>query len=445
MNARNRNPRSKGAYVKMNRIGIALLSALVVLLGGCNDILDLPNPNGPTAATAVTSVDGVIALAVGMQDQFAQAQEDFLVPNSLVTDEWGTDRKSLISYQSLFSGQNLDASYGVIRDPYFNTYRVVRTANTVLASAGSVGMGPGLQAGVTSLAKLFKAMALGQAIQLYEKVPVDVAIEGGVLQTRAVVLDTVISLLESARADVANVADADLAGFRTRVVPSTFDLRNTIDAMLARYYLMDGQYQQAITAANRVSLTVVSQLSFPSPTINPIYNLTSTARLNYIGGLRSFATEAEAGDQRPAYWLDLTTQHTGTPDSLIYTLRRYTLVNDPVPLYLPDEMQLIKAEALARTGDLTQAISLINGVRTQTTGRNTFDPAAGLPALTAVTLNTLDAVLRQIAYERRYELYMQGTRWEDIRRLPQPWVHTITLPYLPLPQGECLTNRNVTC
>jgi hypothetical protein len=242
------------------------------------------------------------------------------------------------------------------------------------------------------------------------------------------------------------VADADLAGFRSRVVPTTFDLRNTIDAMLARYYLIDGQYAQATAAANRVSLTVTSQLAFPSPTINPIYNLTSPARLGYIGGLRSFVTEAEAGDQRPAYWLETTTAAlTGTPDSLIHLLRRYTVVTDPIPLYLPDEMQLIKAEAAARTGDLIGAIALINAVRTQTTGRNAFDPAAGLPALTVLQLPTLEAVLRQIAYERRYELYMQGTRWEDMRRLPQPWAHTITLAYLPMPQGECVANPNAGC
>ena len=61
-------------------------------------------------------------------------------------------------------------------------------------------------------------------------------------------------------------------------------------------------------------------------------------------------------------------------------------------------------------------------------------------ALTATQLPSLDAVLRQIAYERRYELYMQGLRWEDTRRLPVQI--TVTMPYLPLPATECRNNPN---
>ena len=44
---------------------------------------------------------------------------------------------------------------------------------------------------------------------------------------------------------------ADLSGL-TKVLGPGFDLKNTIDAMLARYYLIAGKYQQAIDAAGRV-------------------------------------------------------------------------------------------------------------------------------------------------------------------------------------------------
>jgi hypothetical protein len=110
-------------------------------------------------------------------------------------------------------------------------------------------------------------------------------------------------------------------------------------------------------------------------------------------------------------------------------------------LYLPDEMKLIAAEAHARLGNLPQARILINQVRTQTSS-TVDEPVAGLTARTDAQLATLDAVLRQIAYERRYELYMQGLRWEDTRRLPV--TTSVTMEFLPLPASECRTNTNAS-
>ena len=54
------------------------------------------------------------------------------------------------------------------------------------------------------------------------------------------------------------------------------------------------------------------------------------------------------------------------------------------------------------------------------------------------------AILKQIAYERRYELYMQGTRWEDTRRLGSGG-NTVTFQFLPLPAAECRANPNAGC
>ena len=71
-----------------------------------------------------------------------------------------------------------------------------------------------------------------------------------------------------------------------------FDVRNTIDAMLARYYLFTGQYQQALDAAKRVDLTKVSVLAYPDPAVNPIYNYSSGGRLR--------GTAQELGPKRGA-------------------------------------------------------------------------------------------------------------------------------------------------
>jgi hypothetical protein len=209
---------------------------------------------------------------------------------------------------------------------------------------------------------------------------------------------------------------------------------------------MDGQYAQAVAAADRVNLGVLSELRYPSPTRNPIENL--GFQLRYVGGLRSFVNQAEAGDRRPAYWIQTTTAAlpANPPDTVILALRKYSTPNESFPLYLPDEMRLIKAEALTRQGaaNYGAAADLINQVRTQTTSA-VDEPLAGLAALPLTSLDTEAELLNQIAYERRYELYMQGLRWEDTRRLGTQRTTTPTFEFLPLPVVECQANPQQPC
>jgi len=416
-----------------------LVAAVAAGAAGCS--LELTNPNAPTEETVVSDLDGVLAVAVGMQDQFAQTIDDYMVTNSLVTDEWGTRTASLIAYQSLLTGDNFDDSYLVVLTPWARSYSVIKSANTVLAGADQIGTGSALRAGTVALARLFKAMSYGMLIQQYEQVPIAVTTEGSLPQPRAIVLDTIFALLESARAEIASVSDADLAGFRTRVAGTGFDLRNTIDAMLARYYLIAGRYNDAITAANRVSPTILSVLAYPDPTVNPVQNL--AFGLNYVAGLNSFVTQAEAGDLRPAYWLNTTTAGpAGNPvDTALRFLRKYSTRNESFPLYLPDEMKLIKAEAFARTSRPAEALVLINEVRTQTSSP-LDEPVAGLPPIVLVTQAEM---LAEIARQRRYELYEQGLRWEDTRRFGTALTTTPTLSFLPIPQQECDVNPANPC
>lgn len=116
--------------------------------------------------------------------------------------------------------------------------------------------------------------------------------------------------------------------------------------------------------------------------------------------------------------------------------------------YTTSEVYLIRAEAYARKGQADLAMADVNELR-----RNRFP--AGTPALTITDAN--DA-LKYIIDERRRELYMRGTRWEDLRRLnkePQ-FATTLTHTYqgktyelkpntdryvMPLPDNEIQINN----
>jgi starch-binding outer membrane protein, SusD/RagB family len=424
------------------RSGVALL-ALSVTAAGCDLSLDVVNPNAPVETEVLTSVDGMLALSLGMQDQFASSILVYNRAPGLITDEWGVRTQALEADRSLYTGQAIDAGYGVVSGPYFATYRVARSANLIISSAADLPLAPALQAGLLANAKLFKAMALGMAAQQYERLPLDATIEGGVPVPRAQVFAEVIRLLEEARAHINNVAEADLATFRARASTPNFDLRNTIEAMLARYYLIVGQNQQALDAANNVNLASVSVFTYPSPTVNPIHNY--SFQLNYVMPLRSFVEEAETGDQRVPYWVNTEAAAVvgNPPTSVMLPFQMYSNANDSYHVYLPGEIMLIKAEAYARLNDLDEAREQINLVRTKEASAGL--PGADLPPLTEADLPDQTAILQQIGYERRYELFSQGLRWEDLRRLGGVLGIQPKAQFLPFPESECRSNPNAGC
>ncbi len=431
-----------GATGMRIRFGAAAL-ALLVGVSACE--LDLANPNAPTEEEVLTDLDGVIALAVGLQDQYASSVDTYVRGSALVSDEWGLKVAGLTCDEALLTGEEFDETCGNISAPYYVTYRIIRTANNLIESAPQIErLSPATSSGLVSLGKLFKAMALGSAALNFESIAIDANVEGAVPVPRDQVFDEILRLLESARSDIDGVSDAELATFRDRVTGNAFDIRNTINAMLARYYLIDGQYEQAIQAADRVDLTKLSSFTYPNPGINPIYNYSIAA--DYTAPLWSFVAQAEDGDQRTSFWAisDPEAVFEGQPDSLLTPPVQYSERNASFPVYLPDEMLLIQAEAYTRLGDFDTARDLINQVRTPCAS-GLEEPVACLPALPEAALDTEAELLSQIAYERRYELYLQGLRWEDMRRLDEYIDHEPTLVFFPFPPSECQVNPNVNC
>lgn len=419
----------------------ALSFAAICLLiaGGCD--LNVDNPNALDEDTVFTTDQGLLALVVGMQDRFAENVDGFVQGSALVTDEWGTGTRSLSSYRALLTGELIDPESGVILEPWSGAYDVINLADQVLANAGNVGLSSGAATGVSAVAKTFKGMSFGILGSQFERVILNPDAESPTLSPAAAAIEEAITLLESARTDYGGLSAADRSYLTTRVLGAGFDLGSTIDAMLARYYLEVGDYTNAIAAANRVDLSVRSMLPYPAPDLNPICNL-SECGLQYVFPLASFATQAEPGDGRVAYWVEAASPtFTGTPDSVLIPLARYSGRNEGYLTYVPDEMTLIRAEAQARLGNLQAARDLINEVRTRTT----VEPIAGLPALSAAQLPTLGSILTQILYERRYELYEQGLRWSDVRRLSAYSALLPTIDRYPVPQSECRSNPSLGC
>ena len=441
--------------------GVAV-AALAMAAAGCD--LDLVNPNGPLEREVLSDAELLLTTTAGLQSQFADNFLVFVRAPQLVTDQWSTRPAALPADVSLVRGTP-DPTFGVVADPFAATFRISRSAQLIRQSSAQIaGVSQAQQRGISALSRLLEAMALGYLTQQYERMPVRFDVAGARPVSREEARDTVIALLEQARAEVGALTTAELDAFRTRVLDTSagansgLNLPNTINAMLARYYLFDGRYAEALAAAARVPLTGTGSLSlfqFPATQLNPLFQYMSLGQLRYVGARREFFTDAQAGDARPNFWADrvpsAANTTAGTPDSA-FSFRAYGgSRNDPIPVYLPDEMRLIQAEAQARLGNLAAAAALINQVRSQ--GRSTSgecttsatEPVGCLAPLPAEALDTEAEVFAQILYERRYELFNLGLRWEDLRRLRAFTTERPSVEFLPFPQSECDRNPNAGC
>ena len=426
---------------RLRRLPLVAVALAAFAAGGCD--LDLSNPNAATPEEVFSDIDGVIAVAVGMQDIYAEAVADFVQGSALVSDEWGTRSLALLAWTSLLTGENFEDSYGTVEDPWAASYRVIRAADNLIEGAPEVGLSPTFESAILSLAHLFRGMALGQLYLNYEQAPLAIGEDNPPAVDRAQILEAALAAFDQAETHWAATDPGELTGFNTRVLGPGFDMGATIDAMQARYNLFAGNWQEAMDAAEEVDLTVLSVLTYGGTDQNPIYDLSFDAA--YVAGLQSFVDDAEAGDQRVDFWIDLTAPAPqSNTDTALVQFGQYAAPGDDFPVYLPDEMRLIRAEAHARLDQFAEARTLVNEVRTQCTSAIT-EPVACLAALPATALDTQDELLAQIAYERRYELYSQGLRWEDMRRLDAYIPAEAWLQFLPIPQQECLANTSIDC
>jgi hypothetical protein len=398
-------------------IRLCVAGVAAAALGACS--LDLENPNAPTETQVITTVDGVIALATGLQARYAASYGNFAYMAGLVTDEFASKSASLISIS--------DAEQGVvppgtaIAENVFNSiYRTVYSADDLLAGAEALrdGLEPGTYSGLRILAFALKADALGQALQSYQQIPIDIyKITEPEYVPRSVALTQVRDLLDSAFNQLQ--AQAPSTFFNNSILTPGVNLPNVVHLFRARYARTAGDNAGAIAASNLVGRSgpsALSVLTYPAPGTN--FYAAVTGGVNGIAPRRQWRLSMTGGDQRFAYFVTPSTTLTGRVNALLDDWARYGNPNAPLPVYFPDEALLIKAEALANQNtpaSLAEAQAVLDSVRTDCAGgRGLDDPKACLAPLPGAL--TQQQLLDEIYLQRKYELLGTGLRWEDGRR-----------------------------
>jgi hypothetical protein len=415
-----------------SRLALSLATFLpLASLTACK--LDVTNPNAATQTSVLTTPAGLRTLGVGLQGRLGNFIGPSVTLTGVVAGELGNTDASLSTTREFQKYPVASANSAAI-DPtnsdllvFWSTgFQIVRAANDILGNVDNVSLAAGTKSGLSALARTAKAFAYGQMIEAWPQLPLDLTKTPSGYIPRAEVLAQSLSLLAAARTDLATPVSAE---FTTSILQGSIDLPNTIRALQARYSLAAGNYAAALTFANEVPTTATSRYAYSSVDPNPIW--TSAISNGYFAAISTFRTDAEAGDNRVNRFTQ-PTQISPTPfgGANLYPLAIYRASNDPYALFSQDELSLIRAEAYARTNRLPEAITQINAVRAN----------AGLGPQSIVTLPTQAAVLDEIYRQRRYALFVTGTRWADERRFGR--ITEARTTYLPYPVQETVGNPN---
>ncbi|MEJ7692492.1 RagB/SusD family nutrient uptake outer membrane protein [Daejeonella sp.] len=429
--------------MKTNFIYKYLLPVMVLFVSSCE--LDQTNPNSATDEQVLNTREGIIALSIGIRQNYSinGLGSAMLAPTVTAREMKGTATfTNTLELEA--GGTALPSANGIILTYWSNMQRQMQMSENLIANAPGVGgIEPGLLSGIMAQAYLFKALALTNLATAFEQANLNSSTtEPVTFVPRAQVFAEALRLIGVGITGI--TATAPSASFTSLVSGPDFDLRNTLFAMQARINLIAGNYAQALASANMVDLTKKSSFTYTTLSPNPIhslYNVTRSYRPRENYGLP--AGLFDPADKRLTFYFT-------TPRDIINADPVVTLVGfaaaqtTPIPVFLPDEIKLIKAEATLRTdGPLATALGLINEVRTQVSG-DLFGVNAGLSAYAGPV--TKDELLLEVYRQRCAELYLSGLKWEDTRRFNRPAPPANNSErnriFYPYPDQERINNKN---
>ncbi len=412
---------------------IYISTFLATMLGSCNQ--EYLNPGAASEQQVVKDPQGLIAMINGLQQKFtisrAGVMYAYITANGLTTKELvnlnvgNTDEANLQSGTTAVQGNN-----SVVTNLWNQAHLVKSNADIVIINAANV-QDPALKSGIVAYAHFYRALALGTLGQFFEQVPVAVGTNAVFTKRDDVLKDAVNSLTIAAK----SLTDqAPSSAFTGAVVLPLASARNAIQALLARYNLMLGNFDAAYTAAGNVDLSVKAGFTFDDISRNPMFE-TSFSNRNVTESTADFglpsALAPEATDGRKAFYYNTTAGANAARASF------FTANSAVVPVYLPGEMLLIKAEARAKAGVIADAVTELNKVRTKT--NDAWGVNAGLSPYSGAL--TQEAVLTEIFRQRCIELFLSGLRLEDSRRLGRPSTER-TRNFYPYPQTERNNNTS---
>ncbi|HYF30682.1 MAG TPA: RagB/SusD family nutrient uptake outer membrane protein [Chitinophagaceae bacterium] len=388
-----------------------ILLAAALLNAGCKK--NYTDPSRPLEDQVFSSPKGLTGVAVGLQRVYTAGRASSLY-NAITADAFVTNQVTILNqgntaeYQLFLGGGQVDGTNTIIAGLWTSSNKIIYDANLVITNAEKLG-DKNFASGLIAYATIFKALALGNLATFWENVPDGTGENVGFVSRQNGYLKAIADI---DKAQAAINANAMSPAFLSNI-PAGIDIINTLHALKARYSLFAGNYAQALASANAVDLTKKSTFNFDAVNLNPIFEtVTSTNNvysiIDSVMGLPP-SVQPDLSDKRLPFYI-LT--QTSAPKWKVNGFFAGTTTQ--IPVYLPGEMILIKAEVYARQNDLANALIELNKVVTKQPANDPFGVGAGQPPL--VGPFTQAQLLEQIYKQRRIELFMLGLSLEDMRR-----------------------------
>ena len=416
------------------------MAAVMLLSVACKK--DYTDPNRAAANNAEKSASGLTAVVIGLQKNYTATRAGSIY-NLITTDGFLTKQLLIVNqgntaeYQFYLGGNQVFNTNSIVVSFWTNCNKVIFDANTVLKNAPDLS-DKGYASGLIAYASIFKALAITNMAMFWDKIP----------DTSGVAVPVNFIANTEGYTRALNVINNALATVNANAISSSFlsnisagvDILNTLHALKARFSLYAGNYAQALAEANVVDLTKKSTFNYDLQALNPIFE-TATSTNNVYQPLDSTmglppALAPSLADKREPFYIAI---NASAPRYRINGF--FATSTGSIPVYLPGEMMLIKAEAYARqsTPDLVNGLIELNKVITKQPASDPFGVGAGLTA--DVGPYTQSQLLDQIYRHRAIELYMTGLRQIDSRRFNRP-AGERTRNYLPYPNVEHNGNIN---
>lgn len=398
---------------KVYILKLAITASLLLAFSSCKK--EYKDPNGALADDVLNSPRGLTGVAVGLQRVYTAGRLGVYF-NSVSASGYVTNEIRLLNngnipeLQLTTGGSSVDGTNTILGNLWSYSNKIIFDADNVINNAANLP-DKGYAAGLIAYSSIFKALALGNMSQSWEKIPAGIGQNAGFI-TRAEGFNKAIAVIDNAFAVMA--ANPISTTFYPNI-PAGIDIPNTLYALKARYALFVGNYPLALSAANSVDLTKKSVFNFDTNTFNPIYDIaTSTNNVfqptNANLGLTGVYIP-DAGDKRIPFYT------TGTGATIAGF---WTSTISPIPVYLPGEIILIKAEVYVRqtAPDPVLALARLNDVVTKQPASDLYGVGAGLAPIAGPL--TPAQILPLIYKHRCIELFLSGLKLEDMRRFALP-------------------------
>jgi len=421
----------------MKRIVLIYFTTALMLVSCDKEYL---NPSTAAEEQVINDVNGLISLANGLQYKYSvsRASPNYTLPTAsgLLTKELINLNAGNTDEQLLMQGAgSIQGSNSVLSNLWNQSLLVAANADIILNNLDIV-LDQGTKGGLQAHAALFKALSLGNLAIFWEQAPISTG-KNAPFVSREEVLNEAIAILEAASTELAKapLSLAFTSGMASRIdVASGIDYANALNALIARYALMVGNYDKAIAAADLVLKSSRSGFRHDDVSRNTLFESAFSNRNVTEPQDDKFALPAPLqtppADKRIAFFINPTAGANKGRASF------FTSNSSTLPVYRVGEMYLIKAEALIRKSpaNVADAITELNKVITKVPASDSWGIGADLPPYAGGA--TEQEILTEIYKQRCIELYLTGLRFEDSRRFGMPAVERGNRNFMPYPFSE---------